>query len=75
MIFEYEIPKFDGDSRSPNLFVELHDKIINKKINHILELFVSQNNKQWFRRETFHGLAGLRGIEGSVASGYAEGFY
>jgi LmbE family N-acetylglucosaminyl deacetylase len=75
MILEYEIPKYDGDMGAPNFFVPLEDGIYRKKLDLLFEVFHSQQEKHWFRRETFLGLMRLRGMECNAPSGYAEGFY
>ena len=73
LILEYEIPKYDGDLGSPNLFVHLDESIRKKKITYILDSFRSQKEKHWFDEETFSAVLRLRGMESS--SQYAEGFY
>lgn len=75
LILEYEIPKYDGDFGSPNLFVHIDEAIAEKKIQHILHAFKSQADNQWFTEETFHSILRLRGIESNAPSGYAEAFY
>ena len=75
LILEYEIPKFDGDFGSPNLFVSLDESICNRKIDIILEAFSTQKQKHWFSRELFTAVLRVRGMEANSASGYAEGFY
>ena len=75
LILEYEIPKYDGDLKTPNLFFHLNSKICENKINNIISSHVSQNNKQWFDNETFMGLMRIRGIESNSPTKYAEGFY
>lgn len=75
VILEYEIPKFDGDSGSPNVFVPLPVEICDAKVDGLLTHFRSQLRKRWFTRETFLGLARLRGIETGDSTGYAEAFY
>lgn len=72
-ILEYEIPKYDGDLASPNLFVSLDDDIVDRKIQHLMKFFQSQRDKRWFDEETFRALLRLRGIESGAR--YAEGFY
>ena len=73
MILEYEIPKYDGDLRSPNFFVGLDETLSKAKIRHILASFRSQSGKQWFTEDTFRALLRIRGVESNA--GYAEGFY
>ncbi len=75
LILEYEIPKYDGDMSSPNLFVPLAEEVCERKVNYILDVFQSQAERHWFRRETFLALMRLRGMECASPSGYAEGFY
>jgi LmbE family N-acetylglucosaminyl deacetylase len=74
-ILEYEVPKYDGDLGSPNLFVSLTGAMCHNKINHVVRYYKSQRNKRWFTKETFLSLHRLRGIECNSASGYAEAFY
>ena len=33
LILEYEVPKFDGDLRSPNVFVELDEDVCKRKVD------------------------------------------
>ena len=75
LILEYEIPKYDGDFGSPNLYVHLSEKICRKKIHHIVDTFRSQTENQWFTDDTFLSLLRLRGVESNSPSKYAEGFY
>jgi LmbE family N-acetylglucosaminyl deacetylase len=75
MILEYEIPKYDGDLGSPNVFVPLDEATRRRKTSHLSSAFVSQRRKQWFSDETFAGLMRLRGVEACAPGGYAEAFY
>jgi LmbE family N-acetylglucosaminyl deacetylase len=75
LILEYEIPKWDGDVASPNVFVPLDRSACERKIKYILEAFQTQKEKRWFTPETFLSLMRLRGIESNAPSGLAEGFY
>lgn len=75
LILEYEVPKYDGDLGTPNVFVSLPDEIRTRKIATIMECFTSQQDKPWFTPDTFNGLMRLRGVESNSASGYAEAFY
>lgn len=74
-IWEYEIPKYDGDLSSPNLFVHLNKSICQQKIQHLMKHFRTQSNKQWFTDETFTSILRIRGIESNATQQYAEGFY
>jgi LmbE family N-acetylglucosaminyl deacetylase len=75
LILEYEIPKFDGDLGVPNTFVPLSRDHVRRKVDVLLECFPSQLHRKWFTRDTFEGLARLRGVECQAPEGYAEGFY
>jgi LmbE family N-acetylglucosaminyl deacetylase len=75
LILEYEIPKYDGDLGSPNLFVHLDHSTAQKKLDFILESFPSQREKHWFDRETFLSILRLRGVESGAPTKYAEAFY
>jgi LmbE family N-acetylglucosaminyl deacetylase len=75
LILEYEVPKYDGDFGSPNVFVPLDESVCRRKIDTILTAFQSQNDKQWFSRDLFSAILRLRGMEANASSGYAEGFY
>ena len=72
LVLEYEIPKYDGDLGQPNLFVPLESELCEKKVRYILEVFQSQQDKRWFRRDTFFSLMRLRGMECNAPSGYGE---
>lgn len=75
LIFEYEIPKYEGDLGRPNLFVPLTQAIAERKVTHLLEQFGSQRSKDWFNEDTFKGLMRIRGLECRADSGYAEAFH
>jgi LmbE family N-acetylglucosaminyl deacetylase len=74
-ILEYEIPKYDGDLGSPNLFVPLDEELAKAKVHHICRLFQTQANRHWFTEDTFLSLMRLRGIECASPAKYAEAFY
>jgi len=71
-IWEYEIPKWDGDLLQPNLYVPADAGDVSAKISALLDAFGSQRNKHWFDEETFRGLMRLRGLESNAR--YAEAF-
>lgn len=75
LIMEYEIPKYDGDLGSPNVFVPLDRHFCEQKILAILNSFPSQAGKSWFSADTFYALLRLRGLEASAPSRLAEAFY
>ena len=72
LILEYEIPKYDGDLASPNVFVSLTEQIVDEKLELLHRHHASQSDKHWFDDELFRGLLRLRGMES--ASRYAEAF-
>ena len=74
-ILEYEIPKFDGDLGTPNVFIALTRTEMKRKCDILLECFPSQLQRQWFTRDTFEAIARLRGIECNAPEGFAEAFY
>jgi LmbE family N-acetylglucosaminyl deacetylase len=75
LILEYEIPKYDGDLGSPNVFVVLDDATARRKVDGILDHFPSQRRRAWFDADTFRALLRLRGMEANAPSRFAEGFY
>jgi len=75
LILEYEIPKYDGDLGSPNLFIQLDEMISLNKVEKIMKYFKSQFDKAWFTRDTFLSILRLRGVESNAPDKYAEGFY
>jgi LmbE family N-acetylglucosaminyl deacetylase len=75
LVLEYEIPKYDADLRSPNVFVPLSDSLRRRKIQALNRYFGTQRGKQWFDQDLFDGLMRLRGIESASPTRYAEAFY
>jgi LmbE family N-acetylglucosaminyl deacetylase len=75
LILEYEIPKWDADLAPPNAYVELTTEQVERKASLLADVFASQAGRHWFSRETFIGLARVRGIECRAVEGYAEGFH
>ena len=74
-ILEYEIPKYEGDLATPNVFVSLDEATVDRKCSILMGAFPSQSGRNWFTADTFRGLARLRGVESKSPQGYAEGFY
>jgi len=72
-IWEYEIPKWDGDIGRPNLFVPLEEQDVSNKIEYLHRCFATQRSKHWFEEELFRSLLRLRGIESNTR--YAEAFH
>jgi LmbE family N-acetylglucosaminyl deacetylase len=71
-IWEYEIPKWDGDVMQPNLYVPVDPEDVTTKITVLREIFASQRSKHWFDEETFRGLMRIRGLESNTR--YSEAF-
>jgi LmbE family N-acetylglucosaminyl deacetylase len=74
LVLEYEIPKWDGDLGQPNAYVPLTAEVLERKIGLLHEHFGTQRSKDWFDRETFAGLARLRGMECRAPEHFAEAF-
>jgi len=74
-ILEYEIPKYDGDLGSPNVFVQLDESTTHRKIETILASFQTQEHRHWFSADLFLSSLRLRGMESAAPSGFAEAFY
>ena len=74
LVLEYEIPKWDGDLCQPNAYVPLTAAVLERKIELLHEHFGTQRSKDWFDRETFAGLARLRGMECRAPEHFAEAF-
>lgn len=74
-ILEYEIPKYEGDLGSPNLYAMLDEEVGRRKVDALLGSFKSQHEKPWFSKETFYALMRLRGLECNSPSKLAEAFH
>jgi LmbE family N-acetylglucosaminyl deacetylase len=75
LVLEYEVPKYDGDMGSPNLFVPLSEDLRRRKIDHLMTHFGTQRPKRWFKEDLFSGLLRLRGMECNSPTSFAEAFY
>lgn len=75
LILEYEVPKYDGDMGAPNVFVPLGERLVQRKIDHLMGHYSSQLAKRWFREDLFASLLRLRGMECNSPTSYAEAFY
>lgn len=73
LVAAYEIPKYDGDLGRPNLFVDVDEGTLQRKIDLLQAYFPSQNDRTWWGADTFRAIARLRGIE--AATTYAKAFY
>ena len=74
-ILEYEIPKWDGDFGTPNVFVPLDRATAARKIRHLLRAFPSQRGRRWYTEDVFRAVLRLRGMECNAPTGFAEAFY
>jgi len=75
LILEYEIPKYDGDLGTPNFYVPLDRKTVERKIKYLMQCFVTQRDKHWFSPDTFQGLMRIRGLEANAPGKFAEAYY
>jgi hypothetical protein len=75
LVLEYEIPKYDGDLTSPNLYVGVDAEHARRKVELLESHFATQRDKHWFDEELFLGLMRVRGAESRSSSGYAEGLF
>jgi LmbE family N-acetylglucosaminyl deacetylase len=75
LVLEYEIPKWDGDLRTPNVYFPLTAAVAQRKIDLLLQHFPSQGGRDWFTADTFAALMRIRGLEARALEGKAEGFY
>lgn len=71
-IWSYEIPKWDGDTIQPHLYVPLDDVHIDRKIALLHEHFGSQAGRDWWDEALFRALPRLRGVE--CRAPWAEAF-
>jgi LmbE family N-acetylglucosaminyl deacetylase len=74
LVLEYEIPKYEGDLGSANLYVPLTEAHVATKLAVLNGAFPSQRDRHWFSDETFRAILRLRGIESNAPSGWAEAF-
>ena len=75
LIYEYEIPKYEGDLAQPNVYAPLTARVARRKTAHLEKYFSSQRSRAWFRVENFEALMRLRGLECRAPSGFAEAFH
>jgi len=75
LIWEYEIPKYDGDLGTPNMYVSISPEICRRKISYLMKFFDTQRSKRWFTPDLFQGLMRIRGTEADGPHPYAEAFY
>lgn len=75
LLLEYEIPKYDGDLGRPNFYVPLTEPVARRKVDTLMECFVSQRERHWFAPDLFMALMRVRGMECNSPSGLAEAFH
>jgi LmbE family N-acetylglucosaminyl deacetylase len=75
LIFEYEVPKYDGDTGAPNVFVHLDEELVRRKIDLLRSHFGTQRDRHWFTDDLFLALMRIRGMESNAPSRFAEAFY
>ena len=74
-ILEYEIPKYEGDLGSPNLYIPLSESTAQRKVDLLLECFESQHGKAMvFNLKRFASLMRIRGLESKAEPELAEAF-
>jgi LmbE family N-acetylglucosaminyl deacetylase len=74
LVLGYEIPKYDGDLGTVNLYAPLARSIVTRKVDILMRTFATQTDRAWFTPDVFEGLMRLRGVECRAPEGYAEGF-
>ena len=75
LILEYEIPKWDGDLGRPSVYQPVSAAALERKVDLLHRHYPTQSGKHWFDRDTFRGLARLRGLECNSPSRFAEAFH
>ena len=75
LIFEYEIPKYEGDLGKPNVFVSLPESTCRHKISTIIDSFESQQSRSWFSADIFWALLRIRGLESKSPGNFAEALH
>ena len=72
LTLHYEIPKWDGDLRTPNHYVHVSAENARLKVELLNKSFGSQVDRDWWDDELFLGMMRIRGMESRAR--YAEGF-
>jgi LmbE family N-acetylglucosaminyl deacetylase len=73
LILGYEIVKWDGDLGRPTVYQPLRGATAVGKVRLLQEHYPSQRHRPWYHRDTFLGLARIRGVE--CGAEFAEAFY
>jgi LmbE family N-acetylglucosaminyl deacetylase len=74
LVLEYEIPKYDGDFGTPNLFSPLPAETVERKIALVREHFPSQAGKHWLTPDLLRAVCRIRGMECVAPEALAEAF-
>lgn len=74
LILEYEIIKWDGGLRTPNVYLPLDADVVERKVEVLMQAYGTQRSKDWFTPQTFRAVSRIRGVECRATSGHAEGF-
>ncbi len=74
LILEYEIPKYDGDLGTCNVYVPLTEADAGAKIDGILDVYATQRSKFWMTEDVLRAPLRLRGVEARAPELLAEGF-
>jgi LmbE family N-acetylglucosaminyl deacetylase len=74
LVWEFEIPKYEGDLGQPNLYVPLEPEVGQRKVELLRKCFPSQAGRSWFSDDTFWALLRLRGVEAGGPARFAEAF-
>jgi LmbE family N-acetylglucosaminyl deacetylase len=69
----YEILKWESDLAQPQVYFPMAAAVLREKIDKLHEHYGSQTDHPWFDRESFTGLARVRGVQ--CNSRYAEAFH
>jgi LmbE family N-acetylglucosaminyl deacetylase len=73
LMLGYEILKWDGDLDQPQVYMPLAEPVFDEKVDKIHEHYGSQQDRTWFDRDSFAGLARVRGVQ--CRARYAEAFH
>lgn len=73
LVLGYEIIKWESDLGAPTVYQSLSAEVAEAKVELLLRHYPSQHGRDWFDRETFLGLARVRGVQ--CRARYAEAFY
>jgi LmbE family N-acetylglucosaminyl deacetylase len=75
LILEYEVPKYDGGLRQPQVYLPIPQATAQRKAQLLVACHASQRPKHWFSADAFLALMRLRGLECRAPEGYAEAFH